>query len=79
MGELHQAHLADHVVVLVEREAVDADRDGAAACVRGGDGGEAGMQMQVGGEIGDDPRAGGGDDLELVGAGVDAMGQRQPG
>ena len=34
MGELHQAHLADHV--LVECEAVDADCDGAAASVRGG-------------------------------------------
>ena len=37
MRELHQAHLAHHVVVLVEREAIDADRDGAAARMRGGD------------------------------------------
>ena len=78
MGELHQPHLADHVVVLVEREAVDADRDGAAAFVRGGDRGEAGMQMQVRREIGDEARAGRGDDLQLVRPGVDAMGQRQP-
>ena len=55
MGELHQAHLADHV--LVECEAVDADRDGTAAAVRGGDRREAGMQMQVGREIGYDARA----------------------
>ncbi len=48
MGELHEPHFADHVVVFVEREAVDADRDGAAAFVRGGDRREAGMQMQVG-------------------------------
>ena len=78
MHHLHQPHLAQHVVVLVERQPVDADRDGAAAFVRGGDRREAGAQMQIGGEIGDDARAGGGDHLDLVGAGMDAMRQRQP-
>ena len=75
---LHQPHLAQHVVVLVERQPVDADRDGAAALVRGGDRREAGAQMQIGGEIGDDARAGGRNHLDLVRAGMDAMRQRQP-
>ena len=75
---LHQPHLAQHVVVLVERQPIDADRDGAAALVRGGDRREAGAQMHIGREIGDDARAGGRDHLDLVGAGVDAMRQRQP-
>ncbi len=78
VDHLHQPHLAQHVVVLVERQPIDADRDGAAALVRGGDRREAGAQMQVGTEIGDDARAGGGDHLDLVGPGVDAMRQRQP-
>ncbi len=34
--------------------------------------------MHIGREIGDDARAGGRDHLDLVGAGVDAMRQRQP-
>jgi hypothetical protein len=37
MGELHQPHFPDHVVVFVQRQSVDADRDGAAASMRGGD------------------------------------------
>ncbi len=78
MHHLHQPHLAQHVVVLVERQPVDADRDGATASVRGGDRREARAQMKIGGEIGDDARAGGCDHLDLVGAGMDAMSQRQP-
>ena len=78
MGHLHQPHLADHIVIFIERQPVDADRDAAAALVRGGDRREAGVQMQVGTEVGDNARAGRGDDLELVGPGVDAMRQRQP-
>ena len=78
VDHLHQPHLAQHVVVLVQRQPVDADRDGAAASVRGGDRREAGAQMHVGAEIGDDARAGRRDHLDLVGPGVDAMRQRQP-
>ena len=63
MGQLHQSHFPDHIVIFIERQPVDANRDGAAALVRGGDGRKAGMQMQVGREIGDDARAGLGDDL----------------
>ena len=66
---LHQPHLAQRVVVLVERQPIDADRDRAAASVRGGDRCEAGAQMQVGGEIGDDARAGCGDHVESRRAG----------
>ena len=57
MHHLHQPHLAQHVVVLVERQSVDAHSDGAAAFVRGGDRRQAGAQMQVGGKISDDARA----------------------
>jgi hypothetical protein len=41
----------------VERQPVDADRDAAAALLRGGDRREAGEQMQVGAEVGDNARA----------------------
>jgi hypothetical protein len=44
MGQLHQPHFSDHVVIFIERQSVDADRDGAAALVRGRDRREAGVQ-----------------------------------
>ncbi|MEY9237066.1 hypothetical protein ABIF78_009389 [Bradyrhizobium japonicum] len=78
MGHLHQPHLAQDVVVLVQRQPVDADRDGAATFACGGDRGEPRAQMHVRAEIGDDARAGGCDHLQLIGTSVDAVRQRQP-
>ena len=78
MHALHQPHFPDDVIVFVQREAVDADGDAATACMRGRDRREAGAQMHVGAEIGDDARAGSGDHLEFVRPGVDAVRQCQP-
>ena len=78
MRELDEPHLAHGVVVLVERETIDADGDRATAAARVGDRREARAEMQVGREVGDDARAGRGDDVELVGPGVNAVGKRQP-
>ena len=75
---LHQQHLAQDVIILVQRQPVDADRDGAAALVCGRDRRETGAQVQIGAEISDDTRAGRCDHLDFVRPGVDAMRQRQP-
>ena len=42
MHHLHQPHLAQDIIVLVERQAVDADRDGATTAMRGRDRRQAG-------------------------------------
>ena len=57
MHHLHQPHLAQDIIILVQRQPVDADRDGAAALMRSGDRRETGAQVQIGAEIGDDARA----------------------
>jgi hypothetical protein len=57
MHHLHQPHLAQDVVILVQRQAVDTHRDSAAALMRGGDRRKTGAQMHVGTEIRNDARA----------------------
>ena len=45
MDHLHKPHLAQDVVVLVQRQPVDTDSDGTAAFVRGRDGRQTRAQM----------------------------------
>ena len=78
MGKLYEPHLTDRIVILIERQAIDADGDRTAASMRVSNRCEAGVEMQIGAEIGDDACTGGGDHVELVRPRMNAMRERQP-
>ncbi len=78
MQEMTEPHFPHDVVVLVEGRRVDAQRDAAAAPDRFGDRRDAASQVKIRARVGGDDRARGRDGVELFGAAIDAMGQRQP-
>src|SRR3954465_14237856 len=53
MGQLHEPHLAQDVVVLVQRQAVDTDANRTTATMGAADRGNAGAKVEIGAEVGD--------------------------
>ena len=78
MQQMRQPHLAQRIVVLVERRAVEAERHAAAALHHLLERRDARPQMQVRAGVDRDRRATRGDQFQLVGPRPGAMGERQP-
>ena len=76
--QVGEPHLAQRVVVLVERRAVEAERHAAAALDHLLERRDAGAQMQVRAGVDRDGRAALGDQLQFVGPRPGAMRERQP-